>query len=100
MSLLSWVGRVLKLTDGQFWGQWYGGETWAGRPVNEANSLQLSAWWRSIKLYADVVGALPIKLYERTDNDNRIQVRDHPVANLIADPNLDQTGQEFWGGIA
>lgn len=101
MSLLGWFGRVLKLTDGQFWGQWYGGETWAGRPVNEENSLQLSAWWRSVKLHYDVVGALPLKLYERMDNDDRIQVREHPVAGIIShDPNIDQTAQEFWGSVA
>jgi HK97 family phage portal protein len=101
MSLLGWVGKVLRLTDGQFWGQWYGGETWAGRPVNEENSLNVSAWWRSVKLHADVVGALPLKLYERLDNDDRVQVRDHQVGTIIsADPNIDQTSQEFWGGMA
>lgn len=101
MSIASWVGKVLRLSDGQFWGQWYGGNTWAGRSVNENNALQLSAWWRSVKLYADVVGALPIKLYERDESDNRRQVRDHPVAGLISgDPNIDQTSQEFWSGIA
>jgi HK97 family phage portal protein len=99
--LTSWVGKVFGLRDGQFWSTYYGGDTWAGRPVNEENSLQLSAWWRSVKLYADVVGALPIKLYERLDNDDRKQVRDHPVANLIsADPNIDQTSQEFWSGMS
>jgi HK97 family phage portal protein len=101
MSLLSWVGKVIGLRDGQFWSTFYGGETWAGRPVNEENSLQLSAWWRSVRLYADVVGALPLKLYERKDNDDRVQVRDHPVAVLIGlDPNQDQTAQEFISGIA
>lgn len=101
MSLLSWVGKVIGLTDGQFWGKWYGGETWAGRPVNEQNSLQLSAWWRCVRLYADVVGAMPIKFYERLDNDDRVLAREHPVANLIGlDPNLDQTAQEFWSSIA
>jgi HK97 family phage portal protein len=101
MSLLSWVGRIFSLRDGQFWGQWYGGETWAGRPVNEESALQLSTWWRCVRLYADVVGSLPLKFYERTDNDERTQNRDHPVSNIIGiDPNLDQTSQEFWSGMA
>lgn len=103
MSLLSWMGKIIGLRDGRFWSTYYGGETWAGRPVNEENSLQLSAWWRSVKLYADVVGALPLKFYERLNDGDRRQISasDHPVANLIAiDPNIDQTAQEFWGGIA
>lgn len=100
MGLLSWVGKVLRLTDGQFWSTCYGGENWAGKPVNEVNSLQLSAWWRAVKLYADVGGALPLKFYERIDSDDRKQVRDHVVAGLIGvDPNLDQTAQEFWSGM-
>lgn len=101
MGLLSWVGKVLRLTDGQFWAQHYGGETWAGRPVNEENALNLSAWWRAVRLYADVTGALPMKLYERKDNDDRVVVREHDLATLISlQPNADQTPQEFWGGMA
>jgi HK97 family phage portal protein len=101
MSLLSWVGKVIGLRDGTFWGTWFGGETWAGKSVNEANALELSAWWRAVRLYADVVGALPLKFYERKDDDDRQQVRDHPVASLLAvDPNLNQTAQEFWSGMA
>jgi len=101
MGLLSWIGRVITLRDGEFWGRYYGGETWAGRSVNEINSLQLSAWWRCVRLYADVVGAMPLKFYERAANDERKQNRDHPVANLIGlDPNIDQTAQEFWSGMA
>lgn len=101
MSLLSWVGKVLRLTDGQFWSTYYGGETWAGRSVSEENALNLSAWWRCVRLYADVVGAMPIKFYERAKDDERIQNREHDVANLISlDPNIDQTAQEFWSGMA
>lgn len=101
MSLLSWVGKVIGLRDGQFWSTYFGGENWAGRPVNEENSLQLSAWWRSVKLYADVVGSIPLKVYRRTENGERKQVRDHPLARMIGiDPNLEQTSTEFWSGIA
>lgn len=101
MSLLSWVGKVLRLTDGKFWSLHYGGETWAGRAVTEANALNLSAWWRAVRLYADVTGSLPLKFYERKDNDDRVQVRDHRIAELISvDPNIDQTPQEFWASSA
>ncbi|WP_315833911.1 phage portal protein [Bradyrhizobium prioriisuperbiae] len=101
MSLLSWVGKVIGLRDGQFWSVYGGGDTWAGKPVNEVNSLQLSAWWRAVRLYADVVGALPLKFYEKSSNGDRKQIADHPIANLIgSDPNQEQTSQEFWSGIS
>lgn len=101
MGLLSWAGRIIGLRDGEFWGRFFGGETWAGKPVTAENSLNLSAWWRAVRLYSDVTGALPLKLYERKDNDDRVAVRDHDLATLIAvQPNVDQTPQEFWGAMA
>lgn len=101
MGLLSWVGRAISLRDGEFWSRWFGGETWAGEPVNESNSLNYGPWWRCVRIYADVVGAMPLKFYERKDSDERVQNRDHPVATLIGlDPNKEQTSQEFWSSMA
>jgi HK97 family phage portal protein len=100
MGLLSWLGKTIRLTDGPFWSAYYGGGTWAGKQVTLANSLNLSAWWSCVRLHNGVTGTLPIKFYERLDNDDRRQVRDHQIADIIgASPNDDQTTQEFWGGI-
>jgi HK97 family phage portal protein len=97
MSLLSWARQKLSLKDPRGW-LGFLGDTWAGKPVTPANALQISAWWRSVMLYAEVTGTLPLKFYERLDNDERRQVKDHAVADLISfDPNVDQTTQEFWG---
>jgi HK97 family phage portal protein len=100
MSLLSWLGKVITLRDGKFWGRWYGGESWAGKPVSIENSLNLSAWWGCVRLHANVAGALPLKFYERLPNDDRRTAADHPLAQIIGQtPNDDQHSQEFWGGI-
>lgn len=101
MSLRSWIGKVIRLTDSGFWGQWYAGETWAGRSVTVENSLNLSAFWATVRLYAGVTGTLPLKFYERKNNDERVQLRDHAIATLIgSEPNADQHAQEFWAGMA
>lgn len=101
MSLFSWLRRRVGLTDGAFWGEWFGGSTWSGKVVSSEGAMKLSAWWRIVKLHAEVTGALPFKFYERLDNDDRKVVRDHEVAILIgSEPNADQTTQEFWGGHA
>lgn len=101
MNIFSWIGRRIKLTEGSFWTAWFGGDTWTGRPVTPEGAMKLSAWWACVKLYGEVTGAMPFKLYERTAGDDRVEVRDHPVAVILAsDPNIDQTTQEFWGGQA
>lgn len=103
MSLISWVRERLGVgtNDVNGWRQFLGGSTWAGKPVTATNALELSAWWRAVKLYAEVTGTTPIKFYERTKDGGRVQVKDHPVAQVVSfDPNADQTTQEFWGGQA
>lgn len=98
MSLLSWARERLGLTDGARWARFFGGESWAGKTVTADNAMLLSPWWRSVKLYAEVVGSLPLKFYERQPNGERAQIRDHPLADIVSiDPNIDQTTQEFWG---
>jgi len=100
MSLLSWAKEKFGWGYGR-WGSLYGGEVWAGKPVTADGAMQLSAWWRCVKLYAEVTGSLPLKFYQRKPDGDRTQVRDHPIADLIAvDPNIDQTTQEFWGSQA
>lgn len=103
MSLLSWAKE--RFGWGYSWGAGHTGfgHTWAGKPVTADGAMQLSAWFRGIKLYAEVTGAASLKFYERMPNDDRRQVNpgDHPIADLISiEPNIDQTTQEFWGSQA
>jgi hypothetical protein len=103
MNLISWVRERLGINDVAGWKRVLGGSTWAGKPVTWDNSLQLSTWWRAVKLYAEVTGTTPIKFYERTKDGGRRQLGpgDHPIAAIVsADPNIDQTTQEFWGAQA
>lgn len=101
MSLLSWVGKVIGLRDGQFWSAFYGGQNWAGRSVTVDNSLNLSAWWSGVRLYAGVSGAMPLKIYKRVGEDDRVQARDHWLSVIISQqPNEDQHAQELWAGLA
>lgn len=101
MGLLSWARTKLSLTDASKWTRTFALGTWAGKPVNATNALELSTWWRAVKLYAEVTGAMPLKFYERMADGSRRPANDHPVAELLAiDPNEDQTSQEFWGAQA
>lgn len=97
MSLLSWARERFGWGYTRYHSRG-GGENWAGKSVTPDGAMNLSAWWRGVKLYAEVTGAASLKFYERLENDDRKQIRDHPIADLISfDPNIDQTTQEFWG---
>lgn len=101
MSLLSWAREVFGWGFGHHQARYGTGENWAGKPVTPDGAMNLSTWFRGVKLYADVTGAASLKFYERLDNDDRKQIRDHPVADLISiDPNSDQTSMEFWSSQA
>jgi HK97 family phage portal protein len=101
MSLASWIGKRIGLTDGGFWTVFFGGSSRSGRSTGPNGALKLSSWWRCVMLYAEVGGMLPCKLYayEGKEGEDRKQVRDHPAAEVVGlDPNIDQTSAEFWSG--
>lgn len=99
-SLANWLGQAITLRTPKFWAAWGGGANWAGKTVTEINSMNLSAWFRGVRLYGDVTGALPNKFYKKLANGDREEVDDHRVATMLVDPNPEQTGQEFWGSMA
>jgi HK97 family phage portal protein len=102
MSIFNWIrGRRGGLMDGGFWASWFGTGTWTGKSVTPQSALNISAWWRCTKLYAEVAGSLPLKFYERGEGDERKSASEHDIARLIAaDPNDELTSWEFWGAHA
>lgn len=101
MSLLSWAREKFGWGYGSGGLRHVSGENWAGKTVTADGAMQLSAWWRGVKLHAEVTGAASLKFYERLENDDRKQVRDHEIADLISvEPNEDQHAGEFWASQA
>lgn len=99
MSLLSWVGRKIKLTDGKFWSVFLGGETWAGETVNVDTAMQVSAFWACVRLIAKTQSTLPIGLYE-PGTAGRKSRSDHPLYRILHDqPNAEQSACRFWEGL-
>lgn len=101
MSLLSWWrGRTVKLTDGAFWAQWFGGETWSGKTVTPHGAMQIAAWWACVRLIAETVATLPLGVFQKTTAGNKEPTPGHPLYRLLHDsPNADQTAAEFWEGV-
>ena len=60
MSIISWVGQKIGLTNGKFWSAFFGGETWAGEPVTHDTAMQLGAFWACLRLNARTISTLPL----------------------------------------
>jgi HK97 family phage portal protein len=81
--------------------RWGGGPTFSGKHVTPDSTMELSAAWACVRLNARTVGSLPLKLYERTGPQDRIEANDHPLYSVLHDkPNPDQGAMEFWEGQA
>lgn len=97
MSLLSWVGKKIGLTDGKFWSLFYGGETWAGEPVSLDTAMQVGAFAGCVKLYAETISTLPLGLYEKQKDGTRKSRNDLDIWRVVAEePNADQDAPDYW----
>lgn len=95
---ISWRGRRIDLKDPRTWREVLP-ESWTGRQVTAETSLQVSTFWACVRLVSQIIGTLPLMLYERKDADGREVAKDHPLYTILHDqPNADQTSVEFWEG--
>ncbi|MDJ0806442.1 MAG: phage portal protein [Gammaproteobacteria bacterium] len=67
--------------------------TGSGQNVTVNTALKVSAVYGCVRIIAEAIASLPLKIYERTD-DGR-QLADHPLNNLFMLPNGIQTGFEM-----
>ncbi|AJY44672.1 phage portal protein [Martelella endophytica] len=92
--------RRLRLSDGAGWSRFAGRTSSSGKVVTIDSALQLSAAWACIKTTAQAVSSLPLAVYERAADDDRVRIDDDPVSEVLTDsPNADQTPLEFWEGM-
>ena len=96
-NLYSWIGKTLKLTDGDFWQSYYSSDTSTGKVVNAQTALQLSAVWSCVRLLSETVATLPLGLYERDAAGNKLAARAHRLHSVLHDqPHANFTAVEFW----
>jgi HK97 family phage portal protein len=68
----------------------------AGVPVNHATALQSSVVFACVKVISGSIGALPLKVYRRRENGDKIELPEHPLFELLHDQtNEEHTAQEF-----
>lgn len=72
----------------------------AGQRVSGETALKLSAAWGCVTRNAQVIGSLPLALYEKQADGSRVRVDNELSRILTAAPNPGQTALEFWESMA
>lgn len=88
------VSRSLSLTDPSGWA-WWGDRTYSGKNVDDTSALGVPTVFACARVLAETIASLPWGLFERDDQGNAERVEDHPLADLLLSPNMDQTSVEF-----
>jgi len=70
----------------------------AGAVVSPSSALSLSAVWACIKSNSELVGSLPVAVYERQANGGKVRIDPDIAEILTKSPNQTQTAFEFWEG--
>lgn len=85
--------------DDGFWERLGGAESFSGEVVTDHGAMQLSAFWACVRLISQTIATLPVGVYERAPNGDKVEASAHPLYELLHDsPNADQTAVEFWEG--
>lgn len=93
-----WVGRPVKLTDGEFWRGFFGLGSTSGEVVTIESALSLDAVWACVNLVQNAAGTLPCIVYS---GDGVTIDKNSPLYEILHDmPNIDDTAPEFWSMAA
>lgn len=72
------------------------GQSTAGKTVNERSAMQMTAVYACVRILAESIASLPLHLYEKGENGDRIRAEDHPLYFLLHDePNPEMTSFIF-----
>ena len=105
-NLKSYIARKLSdlikrdaLSDPNHWIlQHVSPATSAGVTVTAQNALQTSAVFACVRVLAETIASLPLKIYRRQQDGTKKEAPTHPLYNLLnrVGPNPWQTAPEFW----
>jgi HK97 family phage portal protein len=71
----------------------------AGKIVTAEDALGISAAWACVRRQSELVGSLPLGMYQRQSDGSRVSLQDDLWQMLAVSPNSDQTAVEFWEGM-
>jgi phage portal protein BeeE len=88
---------AVSLSSPAIWSWITGGEpTAAGEEVNHFTAMQAVSVYACVRVIAESVASLPLKLYEK-NNKGRLEAVDVPLYDLLAvAPNVEMSAFTFW----
>ncbi len=99
-SLGGLMGKAIKLTDSEFWGNFLGNTSSSGKTVTIDSAMHLSAVWSCVRIISTSVAGLPLGVYKREGDGGRIDARDFSLYDVIHNsPNEDMTAFQFWQAV-
>ena len=72
-----------------------GTPTASGKVITEESVLGLSAAWGCQRILTESIGSLPLGVYRKDKAGNAQKTDEHPLADILASPNTEQSIVEF-----
>lgn len=97
-------GSSYSLTDpnfGTLLAKLMGNATHVGKPVNDQNAMEITAFWSCVRVISETMGSLPITIYEIDQRNGNLNPTEHDLSSVLANsPNAEMTKVEFWETVA
>lgn len=91
-----WSKKEKRAGNDPSWAALIPSGTSAGLPVSPGNAETISTVFSCVQSIAETVATLPLILYRREGNGDRVRASDHPLYRVLHDaPNERQTALEF-----
>lgn len=97
-SLSSWLGKSIRLTDGEFFSQFFANSA-SGKAVSVNTAMRLSAVWACVRLLSETIATLPVGLYQKRPDGSRVKSDIDLHTILSTQPNIAMTAVSFWEAV-
>src|SRR5215210_4899042 len=72
----------------------------SGQRVTADKALGLAPVWAAVSIISEQVGQIPLKVYRRMDDGQRVEARSHRSWRLLHDkPNSVAPADRFWSAV-
>lgn len=103
----AWRGALQAFSDGNHWQTLSGASempstskmSYAGKSVSADKAMKLSAAWACVKSNSQLIGSLPLAVYEKQADGSKVKIEPDLLQILRVSPNTNQTGMEYWEGM-